>query len=124
MPARVVLVHDEPGFVDELATALRSAGHRVATFPDPLAAWGALEAAQLTEVLVTRVEFQAGKSNGIALARMARMKRPDICILFTALPEYVADTKGVGVFMPLPVSVPEVVATVERLLKHDGENAF
>jgi DNA-binding NtrC family response regulator len=86
MPARVVVVHDEREFVDEVATALRSAGHEVATFPDPIAAWDALEAARQTEVLLTRVLFQPGKSNGVALARMARTNRPGIRVLFTALP--------------------------------------
>jgi hypothetical protein len=57
MPARVVVVHDECEFVGEVATALRSAGHDVATFTDLLAAWDALKAVQKTEVLVTRMQF-------------------------------------------------------------------
>ena len=57
MPARVVVVHDEPEFVDQLATALGLAGHQVATFPDPLTAWDALEAARRVEVLITRIVF-------------------------------------------------------------------
>jgi DNA-binding NtrC family response regulator len=121
MPARIVLVHDEQGYIDELATALRQAGHQVAAFTDPLAAWDALKAAQQVEVLVTRVRFRPGASNGIALARMARSNRPGIRILFTALPEYSAYAEGLGAFMPLPVSVPDVMETVERLLKAQTE---
>lgn len=123
MPARVVVVHDEPEFVGEVATALRLAGHEVATFPDPLAAWDALEATRETEVLVTRVEFQPGKSNGVALARMARANRPEIRVLFTALPEYASHTEGLGTLMPMPVRVPDVVEAVTRLLNNKGENS-
>jgi DNA-binding NtrC family response regulator len=61
MPARVVVVHDDPDYVDELAALLRRDGHDVAAFPDPLASWDAVEAAKLTEVLVTRVDFPPGR---------------------------------------------------------------
>jgi DNA-binding response OmpR family regulator len=37
MPARIVIVHDEPNFSEPLATALRLEGNDVATFVDPLA---------------------------------------------------------------------------------------
>jgi DNA-binding NtrC family response regulator len=123
MPARVVVVHDEPEFVDEMATALRSADHPVDTFSNPLAAWDALEGARQTEVLITRVQFQPGRSNGIALAWMARANRPAIRVPFTALLQYASDADGLGTFMPMPVHVPGVAETVTRLLKGDGEKS-
>ena len=81
MPARIVAVHDDLDFVDKLAAILRSEGHDVAAFSDPLAAWDALAGADL---LTTRAQYPPGKSNGFALARMARSKRPEIRVLFTA----------------------------------------
>jgi CheY-like chemotaxis protein len=45
MPASVVVVHDDTAFLDTAATALRSAGHDVAAFDDPLVALDALESA-------------------------------------------------------------------------------
>ena len=116
MPARVVVVHDDPQIVDGLSALLSREGHDVAVFPDALAAWDALEAASRTEVLVTRVEFPAGRSNGVALASMARFKRPEIRVLFVALPQYAQATDGVGTFISLPVSVEEVAEAVKRLL--------
>ena len=53
-----------------------------------MAALDALENAQRVEVLITRVRFPPGKPNGIALALMARHKRPGIKVLFTARPEF------------------------------------
>ena len=106
-----------------MATALRSTGHDVVTFPDPMAAWDAFEAARLTEVLVTCVEFEPGRSNGIALARMAHTKRPAIRVLFMALPERGPQMEGLGGAMPLSVTVLEIVESIERLLASPEENS-
>jgi DNA-binding NtrC family response regulator len=116
VPARIVVVYDDIKFSEELAAQLRAEGHDVAAFPDPLAAWDALEAAKLTEVLVTRVEFPPGRSNGVALASMARLKRPGICVLLLALPKYAEAAAAEGTLLPLPVSVEEAAETVKRLL--------
>src|SRR5271170_3171663 len=116
MPARVVVVHDDTELVEKLSSLLEQEGHDVATFPDPLAAWDALEAAARTEVLVTRVEFAPGRSNGVALASMARFKRPQIQVLFVALPEYAEAVEGIGTFMALPVSSEVIAKAINRLL--------
>jgi DNA-binding NtrC family response regulator len=121
MPARVVVVHDEPGFADQLAGALRLAGLDVATFVDPMVALDALEAASVIKVLITRVEFPPGKPNGVALARMTRIKRPDVRVVFTADPEFAAYADGLGVFVPAPINTGDVVDIVGRLLIAGGE---
>jgi DNA-binding NtrC family response regulator len=117
MPARVVVVHDEPRFLEEVAADLRLAGCQVATFADPIAAWDALATAQLTEVLVTQIVFPPGKSNGVALARMARAKRKEIQVAFSATPEVAAAAEDLGTILPASMSAHEVVATVQRLLQ-------
>ena len=58
MPATVIMVHDDPKFVEEAAAALRSAGHQIATFADPNEALSALEDTAF-KILVTRVWFPA-----------------------------------------------------------------
>jgi DNA-binding NtrC family response regulator len=121
MPARLVVVHDEPELGDQLAGALRRAGHEVEAFVDPMVALDALDAAQNIEVLITRVQFLSGKPNGIALARMARAKRPGVRVVFTARPEFEAHAEGLGEFVSAPIDIPEVVAVVERLLNAGGE---
>jgi DNA-binding NtrC family response regulator len=117
MPARIVVIHDEPAFLDLLSAALMLAGHDVATFPDPLAAWHALEAARRVEVLVTGIQFGPGKSNGAAIARMARMKRRQIRVLFIASPELQQDAEPLGTLLPKSVGIPEILETVRRLLE-------
>jgi len=121
MPARVVVVHDEPGFADQLAGALRLAGHDVAAFVDPMLALDALDTAQHIEILITRIEFPPGKPNGVALARMVRAKRPGVRVVFTARPEFKAHAEGLGEFFSVPIDIADVVAVVGRLLNADGE---
>jgi DNA-binding NtrC family response regulator len=119
MPASVVVVHDEPEFIDQLTSALVLAGHGVVAFTDPMAALSAFDAEGDLEVLVTRIRFGPGKLHGVALARMARSKRPGIRVLFTALPEFSEYAEGLGKFMPMPVSVTDVVAAVRSLIGSD-----
>lgn len=116
MPARVVVVHDEPEFAREAADALRLAGYDVADFTDSMTALEALLGAASIELLVTRVRFGPGKPHGISLAMMTRRRRPQVRVIFTALPEDEETVRGIGVFMPLPVSVPDLVREVGRLL--------
>ena len=124
MTARVVVVHGTPEYLDQAVAALGRAGFESAAFSDPILALEALEDAQGLEVLVTRIEFAKGKLNGVALARMARIKRSRIKVLFTALPEFERHTEGLGMFMVAPVPISDIVTAVSRLLGgHEIERA-
>ena len=119
MPARVVVVHDDPTFVEQLVSVLRAAGHEVDAFVDPIDAWDDLSMPHGIEVLITGVEFSPGRSNGVALARKARTKRSKLHVLFTAQLELSQATAGLGTFLEPPVTAPAVVAAVTRLLKFE-----
>jgi len=67
----------EPGCVEPAG-----AGH--VTFREPMEALNALETAPF-EILITRVRLPIGQPNGVAVARMARMKRPSIKLVFTVI---------------------------------------
>jgi DNA-binding NtrC family response regulator len=95
MPVRIVIVHDEPDFVNPLTAALRLAGHDVATFMDPTAGLDALDEARRVEPLITRVNFPPGKPNGVSLARMAHYKRPSVR-------PFGFDLQQVSVMRPIP----------------------
>jgi DNA-binding NtrC family response regulator len=121
MPARIVVVYDEQEFIDALAGALRLADYEVVGFTNPMAALQVFETAHSIELLVTQVRFAPQMPNGVSVALMARRQRPDMKVLFVALAEYKAHTEGIGEFMALPVSIPELVLSVKRLLKPDGQ---
>ena len=116
MPARIVLVHDDPEFARPALASLREAGYDVVAFPDSMSGIEALEHPRRIELLITRVRFPLGTPNGAALARIARLKRPGIKVLFASFPEVRQHTEGLGEFLPRPISTDELLETVGRML--------
>jgi DNA-binding NtrC family response regulator len=114
MPANIILVHDDPEFIDEAAAALRLAGHKVVAFQEPMEALSALETAQFA-ILITRARFPVGQPNGVAMAQMARMKQPWIKVVFTIAAENLEHTEGIGEAVIAPIDIAELVATVGKL---------
>ena len=123
VPARIVIVHDDEAFLMAVASALKEAWHDVAAFSDPVVALDMLIDARTAELLITRMEFAPGKPNGVSLARMARAKRPDIKVLFTALAKYAEHAEGLGMFLPMPVDLVDLMAAVGRLLEPSDQPA-
>lgn len=121
MPARIVLVHDDPTFLIPLASALQAAHLDTAAYIDPIAASAALDTPRTVELLVTRIQFSSGGTNGIALSLLVRRKRPHIKVLFTALQELAGQAKGFGDFIAWPCPIETVVDAVrQRLAERDG----
>ena len=116
MPARIAIVLNEPEIAEEAASALRAQGQEALALVDPMTALEALEGAERIEVLVTCLDFAPGKPNGIALGRMARLKRPGIRVLFVGAADLKEHVEGVGSFMASAVTVPQVVEGVLQTL--------
>ena len=117
MPARVVIVHDDPDTREPLAEALTLAGHELAKFHDALVALEALRQARTVEVLITRVRFGRGKPHGLALVIHARKRRPDVKVIFVGSPSSRQAVKySAHGFAPTPINVSEALTTVERVL--------
>jgi hypothetical protein len=49
MPARIVVVHDDPTFRDPLVASTDASGHDVASFGDISTAWDALQRSRWTK---------------------------------------------------------------------------
>ena len=120
MSARIVVVHDDPGFTDALATALLFAGHDVSTFSDPMPALTALELVEDVQLLITRMRFGDSQPVGLSLARVARKVRPDVKVVFITTPDYWSFTLGVGEFLTMPVTVTDVLNMVDGLVRSDA----
>jgi DNA-binding NtrC family response regulator len=117
MPARIVIVHDDPETREPLAEALTLAGLDVAKFHDATTALEALREARTVEVLITRVRFGRGKPHGLALVIHTRKRRPDVKVIFAGSPRSIEAVKhSAHGFMPTPIDVSKAVATVERVL--------
>lgn len=117
MPARIVVALQEPGLSEQVVSSLKTAGHDAVALPDSMIALDALESAARIEVLATSVNHQPGKPNGVALARMARLKRPGIKVIFIGPPETARHSAGLGDFLPSPAPAPAVAARITQLLE-------
>jgi hypothetical protein len=58
---------------------------------------------------------QYGGPHGVALARIARVKRPEIKVVFTAAAENVEYTEGIGEAVTAAIDMSELIATVATL---------
>jgi hypothetical protein len=77
-----------------------------------------LERPHSADILVTAcVRHSRTRPHGVALALMARVRRPDIRVVFMAHPEFIDYASEVGVALPIPISLASLVASVHRLLE-------
>jgi DNA-binding NtrC family response regulator len=121
MPANIILVHDDLTFVAEVVDALKSIGHNIAAFSDPLDAMNPIQAIARIDILITRVHFASGRGNGVALAGWARIRRPGVKVLFTVAPENIDHVEEVGEFVVAPIQIPELVAIVTKLAEQEDQ---
>ncbi len=117
MSARIVLVHDDAAVAEPVSAALTEQGFEVLVYPDPLVALGALENAGCMGLLITRVQFAEGLSNGRALALMGLTKRSDLRVLFVCRPENRGYVEDLGEVLMTPVAVSEIVEAATRLMQ-------
>jgi hypothetical protein len=125
MPARVVVALAGSEFTDlaeQIASALKRSGIDAAAFTASMPALTELEGAQSVEVLMTSIRFAPNTPNGVALARMARVRRPQIKALFIGDAELSKFTDGLGEFIESPLTVPDAVQAVRRLLPSGAED--
>jgi DNA-binding NtrC family response regulator len=124
MPARVVIVMNVSEFAEKAAKALRDVGYDAAALSNPYAFLDAMEDAGKIELLVTCSDYGPNTPNGIALALMARQRRPSLKAIFVGDADLSAFTDGVAAFLASPCTVQEVVETVTRMLTSDGTGAL
>jgi DNA-binding NtrC family response regulator len=116
MPARVVIVHDDLKTLHPLADALALVGHGVARFDDARVAWDALREARTVELLITRIRFGQGQPRGLGLFIRTRLRRPALKVIFIGPPRVREAVRYIWEFLPMPIDVPQAVATVGHML--------
>lgn len=116
MPAPVLVVHQEAEACGQMLAALRAAGCEAVGFYSPMTALNAIESDTRVRVLVTRVDFGPGMLNGVALARMLLMKRPDIKVVYVGRAENERHITVAGPFLPHPIDLNALAETVCGLL--------
>ena len=120
----VLVVEDEPAVCELAAEALLDEGYRVLTAAD---AWEAeaILARETVDLLFTDIDL-ARNTNGIALARCARVALPSLPVVYTsggraclaqgeAVPE--------SVFVPKPYRPSQLVALTNGILRSHPHHA-
>ncbi|MGE5538869.1 MAG: response regulator [Gemmatimonas sp.] len=115
MTPRILLVDDEHAFRYATEKALRAAGFDVLAAPTPYHALDALEAdGPHLDLLLTDIVMPDGV-NGFALARMARLRRRELKVLY--ITGYDVPTVDTGApVLRKPITDVALIAEVRALL--------
>jgi CheY-like chemotaxis protein len=108
------VVDDDPGSAAAVADLLRARGYEVVVALDYQPALAELEGTGPLDVLVTDIVMPQ-RVNGLALSRMARMRRPGLPVVYMTgydIPG-VAD-EALGPILRKPIDDNELIAEIER----------
>jgi CheY-like chemotaxis protein len=120
--AQILVVDDDPVTLELTAAALRQAGFRVQAATDAKAAFKRLETQPAIALLITDVVMPG--LDGLMLADMAKLRRPDLRVLYaTGYPAIAARQPGYryGPTLAKPIDVPQLEAMVRRLLARPAD---
>ncbi len=116
----ILLVDDEPDFLEAARLTLESAGYRVVTAAD---AQGALEAARHTPLSLAVLDVNLPDGDGYGLCREMRTQSEgaDFPILFLSVRREMRDilwgiAAGARDFLTKPIGRQELLAAVDRAL--------
>jgi CheY-like chemotaxis protein len=114
--ARIVLVDDDAGFAAAAANTLRNEGFEVLTATDYVPALKELESARRIDLLICDIVMPK-RVNGLALSRMARMRRPDLKVIYVSAYDIPGiEREAFGSVLRKPVDEETLVAEVRRTL--------
>jgi CheY-like chemotaxis protein len=115
-PARILVVDDDQVCRDAVARVLRAAGFEVFVAPDYQLALEDLESTRRLDLLITDIVMPE-RVNGVALSRMARMRRPGLnVILMTAYDIPGVEEEAIGTVLRKPIDEEHLVAEVKKIL--------
>jgi DNA-binding NtrC family response regulator len=127
MSKRILLFHNDLGFLGATEATLDAEGFEVVAVNDSLAAWELLsDVHRRFDVLVTRVAGPAGSPPGLALARHLQMIKPHSCVIIIGRPDNAYFADWVGRVLLAPVSAHDVLNAVKAELasrRGDTESA-
>ena len=113
---RILVVDDDKICGDATARVLRAAGFEVWLAPDHRLALEDLESTRPVDLLITDI-VMPDRVNGVALSRMARMRRPELKVIYlTAYDIPGVEDDAMGPVLRKPVDEDRLVAEVRRVL--------
>jgi CheY-like chemotaxis protein len=113
----VLVVDDDEVFRNTTASILRSAGYRVQSAPDYRLALEILERGDPVDLLVLDI-VMPDRVNGFALARMARLRRPRLKVIYISgfdIPPATGE-EALGPIIRKPLDNDQLLDEVARIL--------
>jgi CheY-like chemotaxis protein len=116
---RVLLVDDDLAFRAAAAGVLRTAGYEVFLAPDYRLALEELESPRPLDLLITDIVMPE-RVNGVALSRMARMRRHNLKVIYvTAYDIPGVEEEALGPILKKPLDVDRLLSEIRRVLATD-----
>ena len=113
---RILLVDDDLVFGNAIARVLRAAGFEVFQAPDHRLALEDLESTRTIDLLITDI-VMPDRVNGVALSRMARMRRPELKVIYlTAYDIPGVEDEAAGLVLRKPIDEEQLITEVRRVL--------
>jgi len=114
--SRILVVDDDPAFGDATARVLRGAGFEVFLAPDHRLALEDIESTRPIDLLITDI-VMPDRVNGLALSRMARMRRPELKVIYlTAYDIPGVEDEAAGPVLRKPIDEEQLITEVRRVL--------
>ena len=115
-PRRILFVDDDQMLAMALARVLRGAGYEVQLAPDYRLALEVLESSAPIDLLVSDI-VMPDRVNGLALGRMARLRRPELKIIYVTGHDIPGvEDEALGPVLRKPIDNDLLVAELERVL--------
>jgi DNA-binding NtrC family response regulator len=114
---RILLVEDDQVFLRTLELVLKNAGFDVIAVSDYIPALKHLDSSERIDVLITDI-VMPNRVNGLALSRMARMRRPGLAVIyFTAHDIPGAEEEAMGQILRKPFDSDQLLRAIRRELE-------
>ena len=116
--AVVLLLENDPGAFDATAAVLRAADCTVLHAPTAVDALDVLRGPKRVDVFLVTIDI-AGQPSGFTVARMARLRRPELPVLYLrngALADSRAAAPALGPILQKPVAPASLVAAVNAAI--------
>jgi CheY-like chemotaxis protein len=115
---RILLVEDDQIFLHTLELVLRDAGFDVLAVSDYIPALKHLDSGERIDVLLTDI-VMPGRVNGLALSRMARLRRPGLGVVYITAHDFPgAEEDAEGQNLPKPFASEQLLRANSRELEH------
>lgn len=115
----ILLVEDDASWLDLVRVMLERGGHQVSAFPDYRGALELIEGSAVIDLLLTDIQLPQGTPHGLSLARMAKVRRRGLPILFmTSDPAMALEVdEDLGLTLIKPFKGASLLAAVQTLVQ-------